>query len=186
MMFVSLSVAARGVWKFYLSQDSNFDLWAGSRVEWIHVFLEIEKGPSNFRCTSQHWFHNNWRNCDPMNILSQKWPNISYRCKKCLPIFGKGYSSDNNFVNCYGISAVTYTGNCSGLLQNDVKICKTKNGQKKEKMAQLKMAKNHFLRSVFGSWGGFLGVLGASLYWKVVSEFWFGHPKCHFWYPQNC
>ena len=20
---------------------------------------------------------------------------------------------------------------------------------------------------------------------KVVSEFWFGHPKCHFWYPQN-
>ena len=27
--------------------------------------------------------------------------------------------------------------------------------------------------------------LGASLYWKVVSEFWFGHPKCHFWYPQN-
>ena len=100
-----------------------------TRVEWIHVFLEIEKGPSNFRCTSQHWFHNNWRNCDPMNILSQKWPNISYRCKKCLPIFGRGYSSDNNFVNCYGISAVTYTGNCSGLLQNDVKICKTKNGQ---------------------------------------------------------
>ena len=31
----------------------------------------------------------------------------------------------------------------------------------------------------------FLGVLGASLYWKVVSEFWFGHPKRHFWYPQN-
>ena len=28
-------------------------------------------------------------------------------------------------------------------------------------------------------------VLGASLYWKVVLEFWFGHPKCHFWYPQN-
>ena len=27
MMFVSLSVAARGVWKFYLSQDSNFDLF---------------------------------------------------------------------------------------------------------------------------------------------------------------
>ena len=21
--------------------------------------------------------------------------------------------------------------------------------------------------------------------WKVVLEFWFGHPKCHFWYPQN-
>ena len=48
-----------------------------------------------------------------------------------------------------------------------------------------KMAKNHFLRSDFGSWGGFLGVLGASLYWKVVLEFWFGHPKCQFWYPQN-
>ena len=27
--------------------------------------------------------------------------------------------------------------------------------------------------------------LGATLYWKVVSEFWFGHPKYHFWYPQN-
>ena len=47
------------------------------------------------------------------------------------------------------------------------------------------MTKNRFSRSNFGSWGGFLGVLGASLYWKVVSEFWFGHPKCHFWYPQN-
>ena len=31
----------------------------------------------------------------------------------------------------------------------------------------------------------FFGVLGASLYWKVVLEFWFGHPKCHFWYSQN-
>ena len=97
--------------------SSPFHMAFHIRVEWIHVFLEIEKGPSNFRCTSQHWFHNNWRNCDPMNILSQKWPNISYRCKKCLAIFGRGYSSDNNFVNCYGISAVTYTGNCSGLFQ---------------------------------------------------------------------
>ena len=31
----------------------------------------------------------------------------------------------------------------------------------------------------------FWGVLGASFYWKVVLEFWFGGPKCHFWYPQN-
>ena len=38
-------------------------------------------------------------------------------CKKCLPIFGKGYSSDNNSVTCYEISAVTWTGKCSGLLQ---------------------------------------------------------------------
>ena len=30
---------------------------------------------------------------------------------------------------------------------------------------------NHFSRSDFGSWGGFLGVLGTSLYWKVVLEF---------------
>ena len=30
-----------------------------------------------------------------------------------------------------------------------------------------------------------LGVLGASLCWKVVSEFWFGSPKCHFRYAQN-
>ena len=28
-------------------------------------------------------------------------------------------------------------------------------------------------------------VLGGYLYWKVVLEFWFGHPKCHFRYPQN-
>ena len=30
-----------------------------------------------------------------------------------------------------------------------------------------------------------MGVLGGYLYWKVVLDFWFGHPKCHFWYPQN-
>ena len=34
-----------------------------------------------------------------------------------------------------------------------------------------KMAKNHFSRSDFGSEGAFLGVLVASLYLKVVSEF---------------
>ena len=28
-----------------------------------------------------------------------------------------------------------------------------------------------------------MGVLGGYLCWKVVLEFWFGHPKCHFWYP---
>ena len=99
------------------------------RAEWKHTFLEIAKGAHGLWSTSQHWFQNNWRNHYRMNILLRNRENISYRCKKCLPIFGKGYSSDNNFVNCYGISAVTYTGNCSGLLQNDVKICKTKNGQ---------------------------------------------------------
>ena len=26
---------------------------------------------------------------------------------------------------------------------------------------------------------------GFYLYWKVVLEFWFGHPKCHFGTPQN-
>ena len=30
-----------------------------------------------------------------------------------------------------------------------------------------------------------MGVLRGYLYWKVVLGFWFGHPKCHFWYPQN-
>ena len=30
-----------------------------------------------------------------------------------------------------------------------------------------------------------MGVLGGYLYWKVVLEFWFGHPKCHCRYPQN-
>ena len=30
-----------------------------------------------------------------------------------------------------------------------------------------------------------MGVLGGYLYWKVVLQFWFGHPKCHFRYPQN-
>ena len=103
------------------------------RAEWKHTFLEIAKGAHGLWSTSQHWFQNNWRNHYRMNILLRNRENISYRCKKCLPIFGKGYSSDNNFVNCYGISAVTYTGNCSGLLQNDVKICKTKNGQKTKK-----------------------------------------------------
>ena len=49
------------------------------RAEWIHAFLEIAKGPSTFRSTSQSWFHNKWRNCSRMNILSQKWANISYR-----------------------------------------------------------------------------------------------------------
>ena len=28
-----------------------------------------------------------------------------------------------------------------------------------------------------------MGFLGGYLYWKVVLEFWFGHPKCHFRYP---
>ena len=28
-----------------------------------------------------------------------------------------------------------------------------------------------------------MGVLGGYLYWKVILEFWFGHPKCHFRYP---
>ena len=71
----------------------------------------------NFRCTSQHWFHNNWRNCYPMNILSKKWANISYICKKCFPDFAKGYSSDNDFVNCSEISVVTWTINHVRLLQ---------------------------------------------------------------------
>ena len=56
---------------------------------------------------------------------------------------------------------------------------------KKRKNGPTKNGQKSLLRSVFGSLGGFLGVLGASLYWKVVSEFWFGHPKCYFWYPQN-
>ena len=30
-----------------------------------------------------------------------------------------------------------------------------------------------------------MGVLGGYLYWKVVLEFWFGHPKCHFRCPQK-
>ena len=61
--------------------------------------------------------------------------------------------------------------------------CSLENGAKISK--KCKMAKNHFSRGDFGSWGGFLGVLEASLYWKVVSEFWFGSPKCHFRYAQN-
>ena len=63
------------------------------------------------------------------------------------------------------------------------------------------MAKNHFLRSDFGSWGVFLGVLRASLYWKVVlipapevpfsvpskwqkQSFW-GYQKWHFGCPNQ-
>ena len=29
------------------------------------------------------------------------------------------------------------------------------------------------------------GVLVDYLYWKVILELWFAHPKCHFRYPQN-
>ena len=32
--------------------------------------------------------------------------------------------------------------------------------------------------SFWGFWGWFWSI-------KVLSEFWFGHPKCHFWHPQN-
>ena len=58
-------------------------------------------------------------------------------------------------------------------------------GKWHKNIRKCKKTKNHFSRSDFGSWGGFLGVLGTSLYWKVVSEFWFGSPKCHFRYGQN-
>ena len=57
-------------------------------------------------------------------------------------------------------------------------------GKWHKNIRKCKNTKNHFSRSDFGSWGGFLGVLGTSLYWKVVSEFWFGQPKCHFRYPK--
>ena len=60
-----------------------------NRVEWIQVFLEIAKGLSSFRSTSQHWFHNKWRNCYRMNILSQKWANISYRKQRLLWIYNR-------------------------------------------------------------------------------------------------
>ena len=60
------------------------------------------------------------------------------------------------------------------------------NGNFNGKMAKIvKMAKNHFSRSDSDSWGVFLGVLGATLCWKVVLQFWFGDPKCRFWYPQK-
>ena len=36
-----------------------------------------------------------------------------------------------------------------------------------------------FLRCLLGGFGGGIRPI------KVISEFWFGHPKCHFWYPQN-
>ena len=46
--------------------------------------------------------------------------------------------------------------------KNKPKICKID-----------KLAKNHFSRADAGFWGVFLRVLGASLCWKVVLEFWF-------------
>ena len=50
--------------------------------------------------------------------------------------------------------------------------------RKKYKMAEtpLSSGQNAFPRS-FG------GVLGGYLCWKVLSDFWFGHRKYHFWYP---
>ena len=52
------------------------------RVEWIHAFLEIAKGPHGLWSTSQHWFQNNWRNHYRMNILLRNQENSFYReCK---------------------------------------------------------------------------------------------------------
>ena len=46
------------------------------------------------------------------------------------------------------------------------------------------MSKRHFSRVDFGSWGVSLGILGASLDYKVVLQFWLEHTKCHFWHAQ--
>ena len=54
------------------------------------------------------------------------------------------------------------------------------------KMAKInKLAKNYFSGVQNGSQSVSMGVLGGYFYWKVVIEFWFRHPKYHFWYPQN-
>ena len=45
------------------------------------------------------------------------------------------------------------------------------------------MAKDRFSGVQNGSQSNSMGVLGGYLCWKVVLEFWFGHPKCHFRYP---
>ena len=63
-------------------------------------------------------------------------------------------------------------------------------GKWRKNMQNWKMAKNHFLRFDFGPWGGFLGVSGASLYWKVpflVPTKWLflGYQKWHFGYPNQ-
>ena len=76
-----------GYWAFGGSKQLCQELF--TRVEWIHAFLEIAKGPSTFRSTSQRWFHNKWRNCYRMNILSQKWANISYRKQRLLWIYNR-------------------------------------------------------------------------------------------------
>ena len=47
------------------------------------------------------------------------------------------------------------------------------------------MDKNRFLGVQNGSQSVEMGILGGVFVMKVVLEFWFGHPKCHFWYPQN-
>ena len=60
------------------------------------------------------------------------------------------------------------------------------NGNFNGKMTKIKkMAKNHFSEVQNGSQSVSMGLLGGYLYWKVVLEFWFRHPKCHFRYPQN-
>ena len=48
-----------------------------------------------------------------------------------------------------------------------------------------KMAKNHFSGVQNGYQSVLMWVLGGYLNWKVVLEFWFGHPKCHFRCPKN-
>ena len=84
---------------------------------------------------------------------------------------------------------IWYIGSCAEPSHRSTVGCEKSaivlKGKWHKNIRKCKMAKNHFSRSDFGSWGGFLGVLGAILYWKVVLEFWFGHPKCHFRYPQK-
>ena len=57
-------------------------------------------------------------------------------------------------------------------------------GKRRKNMQNWWNGKKSILEVQFWFLGGFLGVLGASLYWKVVLEFWSGHRKCHFGTPK--
>ena len=81
---------------------------------------------------------------------------------------------------------IWYIGSCAEPSHRSTVGCeKSANvlkGKWHKNIRKCKMAKNHFSRSDFGSWGGFLGAI---LYWKVVLKFWFGHHFSIQTSPQN-
>ena len=172
------------------------------RARWFWTFLEFQYGQADSSVcyrNSEVWLYTGvWGSCwNPPPNYTRVWKNPTMARKEDFFTVADFFEINalNHWCNTpcvtktqrYGY--IWYIGSCVEPSHRSTVGCeKSANvlkGKWHKNIRKCKMAKNHFSRSDFGSWGGFLGVLGASLYWKVVSEFWFGHPKCHFWYPQN-